>query len=118
MSAAIQSEISRLFEHLNRSDFDGFVAMLDEDCVLDMPGGARVIGRDSVRDTLSAWLIERKARFEDIVVMTDLSGQRGAAEMTLALDNAGERSTVPAVLLFERDGAGMSRISFYGNLAG
>lgn len=118
MSTSIQANMSDILDLLNRSDFDGFETRLDEDCALDMPGGSRVIGRDSVRDTLSAWLLKGEIRFEDVVFMADASGQRGAAEVTLDIGNGrGDRMTVPAVLLFEQDGGGISRISIYSNAA-
>lgn len=114
MTTSIDSDIATLLDRLNQRDFDGVSRMIDEDCVLDLPGGSRVIGGESVRDSLSAFLMKGDVQFADIVVMRDASGQRGAAEVTLhSLIGTGDRSTLPAVVLIERDDDRISRISLY-----
>lgn len=116
MTNTLETTVSAVLALLNRRDFDAFERLVDDDCVLDLPGGSRVVGAQSVRDTLSAYLLRLDARLADIVVMTDGPGHRAAAEVTFEAkgrDAQEDRFTVPGVFLFERENDVLTRISLY-----
>lgn len=115
--SAMTTQITAALEALNQRDMESFMALVDEDAALDMPDGSRVIGAQSLRDTLSAYLLRHDLSFADAVVMTDAAGLRGAADLTVkgkaAGGDAGKAFSLPAVIVFEREAAEFSRISLY-----
>lgn len=111
MNQSLETALSKLIAMINRRDFDGIEAMIDDDCVLDLPGGSRVIGRETVRNSLSAYLLRGDVQLADIVIMSDATHRRGAAEVTLKSDGR----SVPAVFVFERDNDMIVRISLYAS---
>lgn len=75
--------VRRFFDALNAADHDAALALVSEDIVHDPAAGERRIGADKLR-----WfLADHRRRFEetaaDLVVMSDGSGARAAAEYTL-----------------------------------
>lgn len=117
----IRQQMSRAIEALNQRDFAALEALFDADAVLDMPDGQRVIGFDSIRDTLSAYLLRHDARFANGVAMVDEAGLRGAYDGTIdGTDSAGTSGTgegarfsLPCVLVFEGEDDHLTRLSLY-----
>lgn len=109
----LEGHILSLMQMLNRRDLSKFHEALAEDCVLDMPGGSRVIGRDSVRDTLSEFLLRRDLRLTDIVAMADPSGTRGAAELVLHAGESDAVVSVASIIALEFEDGRFQRLSFY-----
>lgn len=113
--------ITSIIDSLNERRFEALDVVVDEECVLDMPGGSRVIGAESLRGTLAEFLMRHEAQFTDIVVMTDAGGLRGAAEVTLRgvweeeAGGEGRSRALPAVLVFERTFANgkLARLSIH-----
>ena len=108
---------------LNHHDFAALISRFDEDAILDLPDGIRVIGQASFRDTLSAYVLRHDLTLTDCVVMTDDAGFRVAVECTLNgqnrrtvdTDKKGEAGpyALSAVLVLERDGETFSRFSLF-----
>ncbi|WP_113447219.1 nuclear transport factor 2 family protein [Rhizobium cremeum] len=108
----LKREISEALNALNQRDFSVFVGLFDADAALDMPDGMRVIGLESLRDTLAAYLPRHDARFVNSVVMVDEGGLRGAVDGTMDIA-AGEAASLPCVMVFEKEGERFSRLSLY-----
>lgn len=118
----LKSQIDASLAAINRRDFEALMGLIDDDAALDMPDGSRVIGAESIRNTLAAFILGRDIRFSDIVVMTGEADLRGAAEVTLSAvtraapgeDEPEEgRVSLPAVVVFERDDGPFQRISLF-----
>ncbi|MDI6835402.1 MAG: nuclear transport factor 2 family protein [Rhizobiaceae bacterium] len=118
----LKSQIDASLAALNRRDFDALMGLIDDDAALDMPDGSRVIGADSIRNTLAAFVLGRDIRLSDIVVMTGEADLRGAAEVTLSAVVKAEpgedepekgRVSFPAIFVFERDDGPFQRISLF-----
>lgn len=117
----MMTQISVALDALNHRDMAGFMALIDEDAALDMPDGSRVIGAQSLRDTLSAYLLRHDLSFADAVIMVDTAGLRGAADLTVKGETTGgdagasgpKAFSLPAVIVFEREATDFSRISLY-----
>lgn len=75
--------VRRFFDALNAADHEAALALVSDDVVHDPAAGERRIGADKLR----WYLADHGRRFEetvaDLVVMTDGSGARAAAEYTL-----------------------------------
>ena len=120
---SVKDQTLAVIDAFNRHDFAGLVTRFDEDVILDLPDGIRVIGQASFRDTLSAYVLRHELRLTDSVVMTDESGFRVAVECTLngqnrrAVDTDADGEAgpyaLPAVLVLERDGDVFSRFSLF-----
>ncbi|PYB75452.1 MULTISPECIES: nuclear transport factor 2 family protein [Rhizobium] len=120
---SVKDQTLAVIDVLNRHDFAGLISRFDEEAILDLPDGIRVIGQASFRDTLSAYVLRHDLTLTDCVVMTDDAGFRVAVECTL---NGQNRRTVdtdadgeagpyalPAVLVLEREGELFSRFSLF-----
>ncbi len=114
------------YEAFNRGDWDGMVALLTEDVAHDINQGAREIGREAFRRFLAHMEACYREELRDIVVLTEPSGTRAAAEFVvhgtyLTTDAGlpparGQTYVLPAGAFFElRDGR-IARISNYYNL--
>ena len=114
------------YEAFNRGDWDGMVALLTEDVAHDINQGAREIEREAFRRFLAHMEACYREELRDIVVLTEPSGRRAAAEFVvygtyLATDAGlpparGQTYVLPAGAFFElRDGR-IARISNYYNL--
>lgn len=121
MAQDFKAWMAAFVDLLNQRYFAALPELLQEDCLLDLPGGSRVVGEASLRDTLSAYIIGHEIRFDDAVAMSDQSGIRGAVEVSL-YGRFGEDGTDgasvaagPAVLVFEREQpeGRLSRLSIY-----
>lgn len=116
----IREQMAKAVETLNQRDFSALERLFDADAVLDMPDGRRVIGFDSLRDTLSAYLLRHDVRFANGVAMADDAGLRGAYDGTISgiegqetSGHAGQRFTLPCVLVFESEDDRLVRLSLY-----
>lgn len=120
---SIKDQTLAVIDALNRHDFVALITAFDEEAVLDLPDGIRVIGHASFRDTLSAYVLRHDLTLEDCVVMIDEAGLRVAVECTLNGQNrrgvdadAGGKEgpyALPAVLVLEREEDVFSRLSLF-----
>jgi steroid delta-isomerase-like uncharacterized protein len=77
------ASLRRLFAALNAGDRDGALSCFSGEAVFDTFEGVREIGRERVR-----WYLAERGRafgesYRDLVLMTEESGRRAAAEFTL-----------------------------------
>lgn len=120
---SLKEQTLAVIDALNRHDFDALLPMFEEEAVLDLPDGIRVIGHASFRDTLAAYVLRHGITLSDHVVMTDAAAFRIAVECTL---NGSDRRdadggedadegpyALPAVLVLEREQDLFSRLSLY-----
>ena len=120
---SLKEQTLAVIDALNRHDFDWLLSMFEEEAVLDLPDGIRVIGHASFRDTLAAYVLRHGITLSDHVVMTDAAGFRVAVECTL---NGSDRRdadggtevdegpyALPAVLVLERESDLFLRLSLY-----
>ena len=110
----------------NAGDEAGFLALLSDDVVHDINQGGREIGKPAFGAFLARMNACYRERVEDIVVLTEPSGTRAAAEFTVhgtylrtdeGLPEArGQTYVLPAGAFFTlRDGK-VARISNFYNL--
>jgi len=110
----------------NAGDEAGFLALLSDDVVHDINQGGREIGKPAFGTFLARMNACYRERIEDIVVLTEPSGARAAAEFTVrgtylrtdeGLPEArGQTYVLPAGAFFTlRDGK-VARISNFYNL--
>ncbi len=118
--------IRRYYDAFNAGDEAAFLALLAEDVVHDVNQGGREVGRDAFARFLSRMNRCYRERIADLVVLTEASGTRAAAEFTVHgtyLDTdeglppaRGQRYVLPAGAFFAlRDGK-VARISNHYNL--
>lgn len=120
---SLEEQTLAVIDALNRHDFDALVAFFEDEAVLDLPDGIRVIGHASFRDTLAAYVLRHGITLSDHVVMVNSAGFRAAVECTLngsdRRDKDGGESAeegpyaLPAVLVVERENEAFSRLSLY-----
>ena len=114
----------------NAGDMEAFLALLTEDVAHDISQGGREVGRAAFRAFLAHMNRCYRERIDDLVVMTEPTGTRAAAEFTVhgsyvATDPGvpadtpparGQRYVLPAGAFFTlRDGR-VARISNHYNL--
>lgn len=75
--------MKRLFAALNAGERDTVLSCLAEEVVFDTFEGLREIGRERVRWVLAERGNAFRETFRDLVLMTEESGRRAAAEFTL-----------------------------------
>lgn len=120
---SLENQTLAAIDALNRHDFDALLPMFEEEAVLDLPDGIRVIGHASFRDTLAAYVLRHGITLSDHVVMTDGASFRVAVECTLngsdrhdaesGADGDAGPYALPAVLVLEREGDLFTRLSLY-----
>ena len=126
MNEQAAAVVRAYYEAFNRGDWSGMVALLTEDVAHDINQGVREIGREPFRRFLAHMEACYREQLHDIVVLTEPSGKRAAAEFVvhgtyLATDAdlppaRGHTYVLPAGAFFElRDGR-IARISNYYNL--
>ena len=107
--------VQAYYDAFNRGDRAGMLALLAEDVAHDVNQGPRQVGREAFAEFLAHMDHCYRERLVDIVVMTDATGTRAAAEFRvegeyLATDAAlpqarGQHYRLPAGAFFEiRDG--------------
>jgi steroid delta-isomerase-like uncharacterized protein len=118
--------IRTYYEAFQRDDHEGMCALLADDVVHDVNQGARRHGVEAFRAFLAQMDTAYDEKIEDLVVMTEPSGCRAAAEFTvigqylvsdLGMPEArGQRYRLPAGAFFEiRDGR-IARVTTTYNL--
>lgn len=126
MTQQTQDLISRYYAAFNAGDMDAFLGMLTEDVVHDINQGQREQGREAFAAFMQRMNRNYREQIDDIVVMSEPSGKRAAAEFTvlgeyLATDEGlppanGQTYRLPAGAFFEiRDGK-VARVTNYYNL--
>jgi steroid delta-isomerase-like uncharacterized protein len=118
--------IRSYYAAFNAGDFDGMVALLTEDVAHDINQGSRETGRAAFRKFLAHMEECYSEQLADIVVFTEATGTRAAAEFVVhgtykATDTGlpeatGQTYELPAGAFFDiRDGK-ISRVSNFYNL--
>lgn len=126
MSAATIDLLNRYYAAFNAQDMDTFLALLTDDVVHDINQGARETGKQAFVDFMARMNRCYREQIVDLVVLSDASGLRAAAEFTvlgtyLATDEGlpdanGQTYRLPAGAFFEiRDGK-VARVTNYYNL--
>ena len=114
----------------NAQDVEAFLALLTDDVAHDVSQGGREIGRDAFRRFLAYMNRCYRERIEDLLVMTEPSGERAAAEFTvhgtyLETDPGvppgtpparGQTDVLPAGAFFTLRNGRVARISNHYNL--
>ena len=102
--------VHRFLDALNAHDLAAASAMLAEDAAYDPPHGTREIGSGGARDLMAA---APRETIGDIVVMTDETGARAAAEFTRRGNAAGTARSYSARggFFFEIDGGRITRLT-------
>ncbi|MFC3126877.1 ketosteroid isomerase-related protein [Pseudoroseomonas globiformis] len=122
-----ESLIRSYYAAFNAGDVEGMLALLDENVIHDINQGERERGIPAFRTFMQRMNRHYREELRDIVVLTDGTGRRAAAEFTvhgtyLATDAglpeaAGQGYILPAGAFFEVHGGRIARISNTYNLA-
>jgi len=126
MTQQTQDLIARYYAAFNTGDMNAFLGMLTEDVVHDINQGLREQGREAFVAFMQRMNRSYREQIADLVVMSEPSGKRAAAEFTvlgeyLATDEGlppanGQTYRLPAGAFFEiRDGK-VARVTNYYNL--
>ncbi len=75
--------IHAYYAAFNAGDVAGMMALLTDDVIHDINQGSREIGRPAFTVFMQRMNDSYRERLEDIVVMTEPSGRRAAAEFTV-----------------------------------
>lgn len=118
--------LRRYYEAFNRGDWETMLALLTDDVVHDANQGEREVGRDAFRAFLARMNRCYRERLEDVVIFTEASGTRAAAEYVvvgeyLATDEGlpparGQRYRLPGGAFFTLRGDKIARVTNYYNL--
>jgi steroid delta-isomerase-like uncharacterized protein len=118
--------IRSYYAAFNAADYDGMVALLTEDVAHDINQGGRETGRTAFRAFLAHMEECYAEQLADIVVLTEASGARAAAEFVVhgtykatdaGLPEAtGQTYTLPAGAFFDIVDGKIARVSNYYNL--
>lgn len=129
-AAGAEALVRAYYDAFNRADEAAFLDLLTDDVAHDVSQGGREIGREAFARFLAHMNRCYRERIEDLVVLTEPSGTRAAAEFTvhgeyIATDPGvpegtaparGQRYVLPAGAFFTlRDGR-VARISNHYNL--
>ncbi|MXP63771.1 isopropylmalate/homocitrate/citramalate synthase [Roseomonas sp. M0104] len=125
--SATETLIRSYYDAFNAGDTKAMLALLTEDVAHDLNQGGRETGIPAFRAFMARMNAHYREQLRGIVVLTEPSGQRAAAEFTvngtyLATDEGlpearGQTYTLPAGAFFEvRDGR-IARVSNFYNLA-
>lgn len=120
--------LKRLFVALNAGDRDAVLSCMSGEVLFDTFEGVREIGRESVRRVLAERASVYRESFRDLVLMTEDSGRRAAAEFTLRgfyqkqangmPEASGQAFSVPGGAFFDMEDDGrVLRASFVLNAA-
>lgn len=75
--------IARYLDAVNAHDIEAMNACLDDDVIHDVNQGSREIGKEKFRWFMAMRMRHFDEQLSDIVIMTDASGTRAAAEFTV-----------------------------------
>ena len=129
-SAGADAVIRAYYDAFNRGDEAAFLALLADDVAHDVSQGGREIGREAFARFLAHMNRCYRERIEDLVVSTEPTGARAAAEFTvhgeyIATDPGvpegtaparGQRYVLPAGAFFTLREGKVARISNHYNL--
>jgi steroid delta-isomerase-like uncharacterized protein len=82
-AAATEALIRNYYDRFNAKDVDGFLNLLTDDVVHDISQGGREAGKAAFRKFLEGMNGAYEETAKDLVVMTEPSGTRAAAEFTI-----------------------------------
>ena len=109
MSEATMPQLQAFLDAFNAQDLDAIMSFFTEDCILDMPTGQRMVGKEQVRKGI-------QSRFDGIpdIVYGDYRhwtcGDRGVSEWTIrGTRSTGEPIEVRGCDLFEFTDGKISR---------
>ena len=124
--SSTETLIRRYYEAFNRGDREAMLALLAEEVAHDVNQGPRQTGRAAFREFLGHMDRSYRERIRDLVVMTDASGTRAAAEFVvegeyLATDPGlpearGQGYSLPAGAFFAVAEGRITRVTTYYNL--
>ncbi len=126
MSDNTRNLIQRYYDAFNAQDMDTFLGLLTDDVIHDINQGERETGKAAFSAFMDRMNRNYREQIVDLVIMTDASGNRAAAEFTvlgtyLSTDEGlpeakGQTYKLPAGAFFEvRDGK-VARVTNYYNL--
>jgi steroid delta-isomerase-like uncharacterized protein len=78
-----EQTIRAYYAAFNAGDMDRFLALLTDDVVHDISQGGREIGREAFARFMAHMNRCYRERIDDLIVLTEPSGTRGAAEFTV-----------------------------------
>lgn len=126
MTDAARDLVQRYYDAFNAQDMDAFLALLSEDVVHDINQGGREEGREAFAAFMAKMNRCYRERIVDLVILTEPSGRRAAAEFTVlgeylvtdaGLPEArGQTYRLPAGAFFEIADGKITRVSNYYNL--
>ncbi|MFN0264543.1 ketosteroid isomerase-related protein [Tepidamorphus sp. 3E244] len=118
--------VARYYDAFNARDISGMLDCLSEDVAHDINQGGREIGQEAFKQFLIGMNRRYRERLDAIVIMTNESGTRAAAEFVvhgeyLETDEGlpparGQGYTIPAGTFFEVDDGLISRVTTHYNL--
>ena len=118
--------VERYVDAFNNGDNQTMLDCLDDDVAHDVNEGGREIGKDKFKWFLGMMDKHYKEQLADIVIMTNETGSRAAAEFTVhgeylataeGLPEAnGQTYSLPAGIFFDVDDGLISRVTTYYNL--
>jgi len=125
--AAAIATLRRYYDAFNAGDHEAMLACLSDDVAHDVNQGERQTGKEAFRQFLAHMERTYAERLEDIILVADEAGTRGAAEFIvhgqyLADDEglppaSGQRYILPAGGFFTFENGLITRVSVYYNLA-
>jgi steroid delta-isomerase-like uncharacterized protein len=118
--------IKAYYDAFNRQDMDAFLNLLSDEVVHDINQGSRETGKAAFAAFMTRMNRHYRERLADIVIMSDETGGRAAAEFTvhgeyLATDEGlppakGQTYVLPAGAFFEIKAGKIARVTNYYNL--
>lgn len=120
------SLIKKYYAAFNAKDYQGMLDLLSEDISHDINQGKRIPGKKAFREFLERMDFFYDENLSDIVIMTDESGKRAAAEFICngiyknsdeGLPPAkGQKYTLPVGCFFEIKNGKIARVTNYYNM--
>lgn len=126
MSQATVELLQKYYEAFNAQEMGTFLSLLTDDVVHDINQGDREVGKDSFAAFMDRMNQNYKETIVDIVVMSNVAGDRAAVEFTvlgeyLATDEGlpeanGQTYKLPAGAFFDIREGKVARVTNYYNL--
>jgi steroid delta-isomerase-like uncharacterized protein len=126
MPDTARSLLQRYYDAFNAQDMDAFLELLADDVVHDINQGRREEGKEAFAAFMAKMNRSYREQITDLVILTEPSGKRAAAEFTvlgtyLVTDEGlppakGQTYRLPAGAFFEIVDGKIARVSNYYNL--
>lgn len=126
MPDTAHSLLQRYYNAFNAQDMDAFLELLTDDVVHDINQGRREEGKEAFAAFMAKMNRSYREQITDLVILTEPSGKRAAAEFTvlgtyLVTDEGlppakGQTYRLPAGAFFEIVDGKIARVSNYYNL--